>query len=202
MGPDTRFVNRMLQLRFRSVPRNLAWDHLWEEHRIIVLINTVFSTDLAIRIIISSARYCNKAAIHEECKTASKCRRRVAYRVFIMLGLLINSACAITVFIFTHTQRDLNGDVKFQVPQTIIEDKYNDQRYFQVSQAGSYQCPFCARSLLSFLFYCCYFLSQNSYLFSLIWKIGVFSVRTKDKMVVSRILILWVGRFCFQTEQA
>ena len=90
-----------------------------------------------VRIIISSVKYCNKAALREARQRTKESTRHVVYRVFIMLGLLINSACAVTIFIFTQTQRDLNGNVIFQVPETIFEDKYNDQRYFQVSQAGS-----------------------------------------------------------------
>ena len=89
-----------------------------------------------IRIVISSVKYCNKAALREARQRTKESTRHVAYRVFIMLGLLINSACAVTIFIFTQTQRDLNGNIIFQVPETIFEDKYNDQRYFQVSQAG------------------------------------------------------------------
>lgn len=56
----------------------------------------------------------------------------MVFRVFIMSGLLINAACAITIFIFTQTQRDMNGKITFNVPTTLLEDQYNDQRYFQV----------------------------------------------------------------------
>nr|KAG5713298.1 hypothetical protein BaRGS_007825 [Batillaria attramentaria] len=84
-----------------------------------------------IRIIISSVKYCNKAALREAKEHTRESRRHVIYRVFIMLGLMINAACAITVFIFTQTQRDPNGKIIFQVPETVFEDKYNDARYFQ-----------------------------------------------------------------------
>ncbi|XP_070204398.1 uncharacterized protein [Littorina saxatilis] len=86
---------------------------------------------LMVRIVISLVKYCNKASLREARLKTKESSRHVAYRVFIMLGLLINSACAITVFIFTQTQRDMNGKVIFQVPTTVFEDKYNDQRYFQ-----------------------------------------------------------------------
>ncbi|XP_076453351.1 uncharacterized protein LOC143288600 [Babylonia areolata] len=86
---------------------------------------------LLIRIIISSVKYCNKKALAEANSHTPESKRHVAFRVFIMLGLLINSGCAVTVFVFTQTQRDTNGNIIFQVPETLFEDSYNDQRYFQ-----------------------------------------------------------------------
>ena len=118
-----------------------------------------------IRIIISSVKYCNKAALREASQKTKESKRHVAYRVFIMLGLIINSACAAIVFIFTQTQRDLNGNIIFQVPETIFQDQYNDQKYFQVSQGLSltvFACLFVSilpqkllQALLACSFLCC-----------------------------------------------
>ena len=83
-------------------------------------------TAVLIRIIICLADCCTK-------DDGSKGRRKCTV-VVIMLGLLINAALAVTVFVFTQTQRDLDGGITLQVPENIFEDKYNDQRYFQVSR--------------------------------------------------------------------
>jgi hypothetical protein len=88
---------------------------------------------LFIRIIISFVKYCNKAALREANLKTTESKRHVAYRVFIMLGLFINAACGVSVFMFTQTQKDLDGNIVYQVPTSIFEDKYNDERYFQVN---------------------------------------------------------------------
>ncbi|XP_025089940.1 uncharacterized protein LOC112561590 isoform X3 [Pomacea canaliculata] len=92
---------------------------------------SVILIGILIRIIISSVKYCNKAALREAQLKTAESQRHVVFRVFIMSGLLINAACAITIFIFTQTQRDMNGKITFNVPTTLLEDQYNDQRYFQ-----------------------------------------------------------------------
>ena len=42
-------------------------------------------------------------------------------RVFIMLGLIINAACAITVFVFTQTQRDPHGGISSRCPRPSLK---------------------------------------------------------------------------------
>lgn len=106
---------------------------------------------ILIRIIISSVKYCNKAALREAQLKTAESQRHVVFRVFIMSGLLINAACAITIFIFTQTQRDMNGKITFNVPTTLLEDQYNDQRYFQVRLGRE---TACVRAWVCGLGYC------------------------------------------------
>ena len=85
---------------------------------------------IVIRIIISSVRYCSHDSLVELKQRDPESRRHVTYRSFIMLGLLFNMAGAIAIFIFTQTSRDLNGNVIFEIPETIFEDRFHDARYF------------------------------------------------------------------------
>lgn len=89
--------------------------------------------DLVIRIIVSLYK-CRK----DEEKNGIKVR--VFCRAMIVLGLLINAVCGGAVFFFTQTERNTaNNHIQFNVPQTLFDDTYNDQRYFQASVT----CLFC-----------------------------------------------------------
>ncbi|XP_050410243.2 uncharacterized protein LOC126824878 [Patella vulgata] len=92
---------------------------------------SVILLSLVIRIIASLIRYTSKKAIAEAKKHTHYTNRHIAYHFFIMFGLLVNAGCAIAVFIFTQTSRDASGNLSFQIPDSVFEDKYNDQRYFQ-----------------------------------------------------------------------
>ncbi|KAK7506154.1 hypothetical protein BaRGS_00002876 [Batillaria attramentaria] len=82
---------------------------------------------LVIRIFFLCGNYIHK---NTRCND-SKCRRRKGYRAMVMIGLFINAALASCVFVFTQTHRQPSGDLEFQLPDTVFEDKYDDQRYFQ-----------------------------------------------------------------------
>nr|KAG5713293.1 hypothetical protein BaRGS_007820 [Batillaria attramentaria] len=82
---------------------------------------------LVIRIFFLCGNYIHK---NTRCND-SKCRRRKGYRALVMIGLFINAALASCVFVFTQTHRQPSGDLEFQLPDTVFEDKYDDQRYFQ-----------------------------------------------------------------------
>ncbi|XP_071093383.1 uncharacterized protein [Haliotis cracherodii] len=92
---------------------------------------SVIILGIILRIIISLARYCSKESIAELKKKTKMSRVHVTYHVFIMLGLILNFAGASAIFFFTQTQRDLDGKIVFEIPDTIFEDKYNDDRYFK-----------------------------------------------------------------------
>ncbi|XP_070184514.1 uncharacterized protein, partial [Littorina saxatilis] len=66
---------------------------------------------------------------HRKERTKSKLQKTCW--VFIALGMLINTALAITVFIFTQAHRDSNNDIKVHQPKSLFKDIYNNQRYFQ-----------------------------------------------------------------------
>ncbi|XP_053375524.1 uncharacterized protein LOC128547303 [Mercenaria mercenaria] len=85
-----------------------------------------------IRIIVSLIRYCNKKARHDlQCaKVNPESRRHVVYRVFIMIGLIITLGGAITIFMFTQSERNPDGSLNFKVPHSVIEGEYDDQKYF------------------------------------------------------------------------
>lgn len=46
--------------------------------------------------------------------------------------LILNLALATCVFVFTQTKRHVNGELVFSVPENVIDDKYDDLRYFEV----------------------------------------------------------------------
>nr|KAG5713296.1 hypothetical protein BaRGS_007823 [Batillaria attramentaria] len=54
----------------------------------------------------------------------------------VMIGLIINAVLACFVFVFAYTHKDSDGKVKIKKPDTAFEDKYDDERYFQVDKAG------------------------------------------------------------------
>ncbi|KAI8749129.1 uncharacterized protein LOC106080277 isoform X2 [Biomphalaria glabrata] len=83
---------------------------------------SVIIIGIFIRIIVSLVKYCNKEAIRSH--------HHVKYKVCIMLGMIIEAACAVAIFVLTQTERDGSGTVSFRVPTTIIDDQLDDQRYF------------------------------------------------------------------------
>ena len=85
-----------------------------------------------IRIIVTLIRYCSKRALcelHTAGKNARN-RRHVIYRVFIMLGLIVTLGGAITVFMFTQSERNPDGSINFKVPHSVIIGEYDDEKYF------------------------------------------------------------------------
>lgn len=85
---------------------------------------------IVIRIIVSLIRYCSKKSLAETKIKTTVARRHVAYRVIIMLGLIIIFAGAIAVFFLTQFERKEDGQIKFNTPKSLFEGKYNDERYF------------------------------------------------------------------------
>ncbi|KAK7087630.1 uncharacterized protein [Littorina saxatilis] len=86
---------------------------------------------LVIRIIVSFVR-CQQKAV--KCKGSSgmtECKKRRVCWFFIIAGLLVNSGCAIAVFIFTQGHQDTDGGIKVREPTALFEDKYDDEKYFQ-----------------------------------------------------------------------
>lgn len=85
-----------------------------------------------IRFIVSLIRYCSKKARHDlECaKINPSSRRHVVYRVFIMIGLIITLGGAITIFMFTQSERNPDGSLNFKIPHSVIEGEFDDQKYF------------------------------------------------------------------------
>lgn len=77
---------------------------------------------IVVRIIVSSVKYCNKKAVRSH--------HHVKYKVVIMLGIILEAFCAGAIFFLTQTEKGETGTVSFKVPTTIIEEKFNDQRYF------------------------------------------------------------------------
>jgi len=85
-----------------------------------------------IRIIVSLCHSCNKSALRDlECAKENKdsCRH-VVYRSFIMIGLIITFAGAITIFLFTQSERNPDGSINFKIPHSVVEGKYDDEKYF------------------------------------------------------------------------
>lgn len=77
---------------------------------------------VVIRVLVTSVKYCNKDAV--------KSHHHVKIKIVIMLGIIIEAMAAAVIFFLTQTERNNSGDVAFRVPSTVIEDTYNDQRYF------------------------------------------------------------------------
>ena len=92
---------------------------------------SIIIVGIIIRFLISLFRYCNNESRLELKTKTAKARRHVCYRVMIVLGLILNFAGAVAVFVFTQTQRDSDGTWKYPVPETVFEDRYNDDRYFR-----------------------------------------------------------------------
>lgn len=85
---------------------------------------------IVIRIIVSLIRYCSKKSLAETKIKTRVARRHVAYRVIIMIGLIIIFAGAIAVFFLTQFERKEDGKIEFNTPKSLFEGKYNDERYF------------------------------------------------------------------------
>lgn len=85
---------------------------------------------ICIRIIVSLVRYCSKTNLAKTKKKTKWARTHVAYRVFIMFGLILIFAGSVTVFFCTQFERSLDGEIKFNIPRTLFEGKYDDERYF------------------------------------------------------------------------
>lgn len=86
-----------------------------------------------IRIIVSLVRYCGKKARHDlQCARVNpESRRHVVYRVFIMIALILTLGGAITIFMFTQSERNPDGSLNFKIPHSVVEGEYDDQKYFQ-----------------------------------------------------------------------
>ena len=85
-----------------------------------------------IRIVVSLIKYCSRRALcelHTAGKNARN-RRHVIYRIFIMIGLILTLGGAITVFMFTQSERNPDGSINFKVPHSVIIGEYDDEKYF------------------------------------------------------------------------
>ncbi|KAH9503885.1 hypothetical protein Btru_064081 [Bulinus truncatus] len=92
----------------------------------------VIITGIVIRIIVSLVKYCNKDAI--------RAHHHVKYKVGIMIGILVRVlASGGHLKLLTQTEHDSSGTLRYRLPTTIIDDQFNDQRYFaNVSIFASY----------------------------------------------------------------
>ena len=91
---------------------------------------SVMILGICIRIIVSLVRYCGKENLAKANKKTAWARRHVAYRVLIMFGLIIIFVGSATIFFCTQFERDIDGKIKFNIPHTIFEGKFDDERYF------------------------------------------------------------------------
>uniref|UniRef100_A0A0B7ACU3 Uncharacterized protein n=1 Tax=Arion vulgaris TaxID=1028688 RepID=A0A0B7ACU3_9EUPU len=83
----------------------------------------VIMISVVIRIVVTSVKYCNKKAI--------KSRHHVKIKAVIMLGIIVEAFAVGGIFFLTQTERNNAGDISYRVPSTVIEDGYDDQRYFR-----------------------------------------------------------------------
>ncbi|XP_061188464.1 uncharacterized protein LOC133196616 [Saccostrea echinata] len=91
---------------------------------------SVLIIGVVIRIIVSLIRYCSKKNLEEAKKQTAESRRHVAYRVFIMFGLMCILAGSIAVFMLTQFERHPDGAIKFNLPKTAFEGKFHEEKYF------------------------------------------------------------------------
>ncbi|XP_052819615.1 uncharacterized protein LOC128245474 isoform X2 [Mya arenaria] len=86
-----------------------------------------------IRVLISLIRYCGKTARRDvKCARLNKYSRyHVVYRFFIMIGLILTLGGAVTIFMFTQSERHPDGRLDFKTPHSILEGKYDDEKYFK-----------------------------------------------------------------------
>ncbi|CAG5116472.1 unnamed protein product [Candidula unifasciata] len=77
---------------------------------------------VVIRIIVTSVKYCNKEAVRSH--------YHVKIKAVIMIGIIIEACTAAAIFFLTQTERGNSGEVTFRVPSTVMEETFNDQRYF------------------------------------------------------------------------
>ncbi|XP_060072682.1 uncharacterized protein LOC132552517 [Ylistrum balloti] len=92
---------------------------------------SVIIASIIIRIIVSLIHYCSKknlAELNDHTKTSC---RHVTYRFFIMIGLLGIFSCSVAVFFLTQFERTEDGNIKFNLPKSVFEGQYNEERYFK-----------------------------------------------------------------------
>jgi len=73
-----------------------------------------------IRIINIFCKLCDKEC---ECKW-------VAFGIVSILGLLGSLGCSVTIFLFTQTERYPDGSLNFKIPHSVVEGKYDHEKYF------------------------------------------------------------------------
>ena len=85
-----------------------------------------------IRITVTLIKYCSKRAVCEfnNAGKVPKYRNRVAYRILIILGLIVALAGSVTIFMFTQSERNPYGSINFKVPHSVIIGKYDNEKYF------------------------------------------------------------------------
>lgn len=91
---------------------------------------SVLIVGVVIRIIVSLVKYCSKKYLEEAKKKTPKSRRHVAYRVFIMFGLMCILAGSVAVFMLTQFERHPDGNIQFNTPKTAFEGKFHEEKYF------------------------------------------------------------------------
>ena len=91
---------------------------------------SVLIVGVVIRIIVSLVRYCSKKNLEEANKKTPESRRHVAYRVFIMFGLMCILAGSVAVFMLTQFERHPDGNIQFNLPKTAFEGKFHEEKYF------------------------------------------------------------------------
>ncbi|KAK3084314.1 hypothetical protein FSP39_011484 [Pinctada imbricata] len=85
---------------------------------------------IIIRIVVSFIRYCSKKSLAETKEHTAQSRRHVTYRVLIVLGLIILFAGSVAVYFLTQFERTDEGEIQFNLPKTIFEGKYREEKYF------------------------------------------------------------------------
>lgn len=91
---------------------------------------SVLIIGVVIRIIVSLIRYCSKKNLKEAKKHTPESRRHVAYRVFIMFGLMCVLGGSIAIFMLTQFERHPDGSIQFNLPKTAFEGKFHEEKYF------------------------------------------------------------------------
>jgi hypothetical protein len=114
---------------------------------------------ICIRLIVSFVRYCSKDNLAKTRKNTKWAHQHIAYRVFIMFGLIIIFFGSVTVFLCTQFERSLDGNIKFNIPHTLFEEKYDDERYFDSTSARLpyYEFSFCVLVVFDFENFCFFF---------------------------------------------
>lgn len=74
------------------------------------------------RIVLTSVMYCNKKAIGEN--------HHVKLKAIIFIGILVEGSFAAAVFWLTNMKKDDTGNHTFRVPQTLVRDHFEYERYF------------------------------------------------------------------------
>lgn len=84
---------------------------------------------VAVRITLCLILYCNHDTEMKQ-RTFETCQH-VIFRCFIMAGLFVVFSCSLTLFFFTQFEREDDGSIQFNLPKSMFEGKYDDERYFQ-----------------------------------------------------------------------